>query len=410
MKPRGKTALFVIFQFYFVFVNCYELVSYDTPQEAMRAATETENSDTSSKNVHVVENDEEFDQADDNLANKASVSCLKNNMVIAIPKYVLRGADREHIRALNVSCTASENLTHFFLDVPLTSCGTKRRHTISSVVYTNEALPVPPMLKDVVSHVPDFQIPFHCYYDNNGVVTSVGLKPFSKKVIFSKKGFGRFVIKLTLFPDMRFVGPYTQSDFPVMKKLRERIYFEASVDTDDHRLTILARDCYATPSSNRNSNPKYWIIQKGCKVDETLIYHPSNHLSERFSVESFSFIGDHPFVFVHCHVRICNASDPNSKCVRICEDVERRKRDVRYAAELGNDVYPLAQGPLSLLKEEVDVKGKSSSIESAGPNIPVIAMLVGVLALCITGAAYMAIGNKRKTVKHYSTLVQEIQN
>jgi len=46
----------------------------------------------------------------------------------------------------------------------------------------------------------------------------------------------------------------------------------------------------------------------------------------------------------------------------------------------------------------------------SGPNIPVIALLVGVLALCITGAAYMAIGNKRKTVKHYSTLVQEIQN
>lgn len=105
-----------------------------------------------------------------------------------------------------------------------------------------------------------------------------------------------------------------------------------------------------------------------CKVDETLIYHPSNHLSERFSVESFSFIGDHPFVFVHCHVRICNASDPNSKCVRICEDVERRKRDVSYAAELGNDVYPLAQGPLSLLKEEVDGKGRSSSIESAGKS------------------------------------------
>ena len=135
------------------------------------------------------------------------MTCLKNNMVITIPKYVLRGADREHIRALNVSCTASENLTHFFLDVPLTSCGTKRSHTISSVVYTNEALPAPPMLEDVVSHVPDFQIPFHCYYDNNGVVTSVGLKPFSKKVIFSKKGFGRFVIKLNLFPDTRFAIP-----------------------------------------------------------------------------------------------------------------------------------------------------------------------------------------------------------
>lgn len=85
-------------------------------------------------------------------------------------------------------------------------------------------------------------------------------------------------------------------------------------------------------------------------------------------MESFSFIGDHPFVFVHCHVRICNVSDPDSKCVRICGDVDRhvKKRDVSYAAELGNDLYPLAQGPLSLLKEEVRVKGKSSSIESAG--------------------------------------------
>ena len=73
--------------------------------------------------------------------------------------------------------------------------------------------------------------------------------------------FSQYVIIFVVV--FRFVGPYTQSDFPVMKKLRERIYFEASVDTDDHRLTILARDCYATPSSNRNSNPKYWIIQKG---------------------------------------------------------------------------------------------------------------------------------------------------
>lgn len=55
--------------------------------------------------------------------------------------------------------------------------------------------------------------------------------------------------------------------------------------------------------------------------------------------------------------------------MRICEDVERRKRDISYAAELRNDVYPLAQGPLSLLKEEVDVKRRSSSIESAGIDL-----------------------------------------
>lgn len=125
-------------------------------------------------------------------------------MLIAIPKSVLRGTDREHIRALDVNCGATDNLTHFILDVPLTGCGTKSRHTNSSVIYSNEALPVPPVAEDIVSHVPDFQIPFHCYYDNEGLVSGVGLMPRSEKVIFSEKGFGKFTMRLELFPDLRF--------------------------------------------------------------------------------------------------------------------------------------------------------------------------------------------------------------
>lgn len=135
---------------------------------------------------------------------KVTVDCLQNNMVLAIPKPLLRGADREHIRALDVDCHASENLTHFFLDVPLTGCGTKSRHANLSVIYSNEALPVPSLAEDVVSHVPDFRIPFHCYYDSEGLVTGVGLMPLSRKVVLSQKGFGEFTLKLDLYPDIRF--------------------------------------------------------------------------------------------------------------------------------------------------------------------------------------------------------------
>ena len=132
------------------------------------------------------------------------MDCLQNNMVLAIPKPLLRGADREHIRALDVDCHASENLTHFFLDVPLTGCGTKSRHANLTVIYSNEALPVPSLAEDVVSHVPDFRIPFHCYYDSEGLVTGVGLMPLSRKVVLSQKGFGEFTLKLDLYPDIRF--------------------------------------------------------------------------------------------------------------------------------------------------------------------------------------------------------------
>lgn len=81
--------------------------------------------------------------------------------------------------------------------------------------------------------------------------------------------------------------------------------------------------------------------------------------------------------------------------MRICEDVERRKRDVSYAAELGNDVYPLAQGPLSLLKEEVDVKGRSSSTESAGrsslfyPVINIVLLQKAAKITDLTGITFL---------------------
>ena len=97
-------------------------------------------------------------------------------------------------------------------------------------------------------------------------------------------------------------------------------------------------------------------------MDETLEYYPANERSERFSLESFKFIGEHAFVFVHCHVRVCNVSDPESKCVRICE--ERRKRDVSIAPESLDDVYPLAQGPITLRKEEKKTERTTSAVRS----------------------------------------------
>lgn len=138
------------------------------------------------------------------IGDRCKVFCLQNNMILVIPKPLLRGADREHIRALDLNCKASENQTHFVLDVPLTGCGTNSRHSLSSVIYSNKALPAPPSARELVSHVPNFEIPFYCYYDNSGVVTGVGLRPESKKVIFSQKGFGKFSLSLELYPDERF--------------------------------------------------------------------------------------------------------------------------------------------------------------------------------------------------------------
>ena len=54
-----------------------------------------------------------------------------------------------------------------------------------------------------------------------------------------------------------------------------------------------------------------------CPNDVTVQYHSSPSVSaQRFSLEAFKFIAGHPFVFVHCHVTVCNATDLDSQCVQ----------------------------------------------------------------------------------------------
>lgn len=82
-----------------------------------------------------------------------------------------------------------------------------------------------------------------------------------------------------------------------------------------------------------------------CPVDKTTAVVKSIKASmARFTTEAFKFIADHPFVFVHCEIRICDARNSNSRCAQGCITEIRERRDVR-----NDDVlYPLAQGPLTI--------------------------------------------------------------
>lgn len=78
----------------------------------------------------------------------------------------------------------------------------------------------------------------------------------------------------------------------------------------------------------------------------------------RFSVEAFKFIGENPFVFIHCLMRICNASDPNSRCAKGCQQEIRRRRDIADS----RNVYNLAQGPFVRTQEKEEDLGKSEQL------------------------------------------------
>ena len=185
-------------------------------------------------------------------------------MWISIPKHLLHGLDREHLRLDDVNCGAKETRTHFILHTKLTECHTVSRHTKNFVCYMNKVLEIPVAHHQIITRVREVEIPFSCYYSNMGIVSAVGLQVKSKKIIFSKKGFGRFVLEMNIYPDNRYLGHYTKKDFPVYVPLRKILFVQVSVDTEDKRLEILAVECFATPDPDPNKpGLKYTFIKDG---------------------------------------------------------------------------------------------------------------------------------------------------
>ena len=199
------------------------------------------------------------------MVSAVNVTCAKNDMWISIPKKLLHGLDREHLRLSDLRCGAKETKTHFMLHTSLTGCGTVKRHTSNFVCYMNKVEEIPIQKHQIITRVREVEIPFACYYSNMGVVSAVGLQVKSKKIVFSKKGFGKFVLAMNIFPDYRFQNPYKKKDFPVMVPLRKWLFIEVSVDTDDRRLAILAEECFATPNPNPGALgvTRYTFIRDG---------------------------------------------------------------------------------------------------------------------------------------------------
>ncbi|KAL9968113.1 hypothetical protein ACROYT_G026445 [Oculina patagonica] len=330
------------------------------------------------------------------------VQCNNENMTIIIPKSLLRGIDRKHLRLRDTTCKAKETSSHFFLTTSLTGCNTTRRHTPTAIVYSNAVLEIPVAAEDVVTRVREIEIQFSCFYSKYGVVSSVGWKPSNRKLLFSDEGKGNFTLSLKMFPDKRFVSPYTKDDFPVAVVLRKLLFFEVSVTSGDKQLSIIADRCYATPTQDQTNSLKYEFIKKGCPKDVTVKYHSAPSVSaQRFSLETFKFIADHPFVFVHCHVIVCNATDPDSQCAKKCPSSGRERRAV---TDHVTDVYSLAQGPLHLARGKRD-ENRDNVLDKSGSSPAFIISLFVMCIACLAGTVLIIFKKSRGKPAGYAVLV-----
>ncbi|NXF05776.1 ZP2 protein, partial [Smithornis capensis] len=227
------------------------------------------------------------------------LQCLPNGTVIitAIKLVGVASLDTSLLVLRDQQCKPSlvtEKTATFKFSV--NTCGTSRKFNSTIMTYENEVLYFRPG-----NDIPIYQLKFACSY---AVKQTVDVQYESKKNPLPpiKPGFGSLTLSLKLFKDKSYSEPYEESEYPVVKYLREALYFEVELlQPKDARLDLNLDDCWATNSQSQGSLPQWPIIINGCensKDSYRTVFHEVNyslrvefpqHL-KRFEVRMFTFV------------------------------------------------------------------------------------------------------------------------
>ena len=108
-----------------------------------------------------------------------------------------------------------------------------------------------------------------------------------------------------------------------------------------------------------------------CPTDKTLKTHPAPPGKDRFSFKAFQFVRSQgkPYIYVHCRVMVCNATDQDSNCVRQCGTVpvvQRLKRDLAVGAS-----YSLDEGPIQIVYSKSTADNIGQTIQGKNRKVTV---------------------------------------
>ncbi|XP_026175094.1 uncharacterized protein LOC113137574 [Mastacembelus armatus] len=216
------------------------------------------------------------------------------------------------------------------------SCGTTRTFFDHYMLYQNEiglSSKKSPAYKSPVA--PEYRQTISCYYIVNQTQTiAFNYKPRNTDPA-AEIGSGQFLVQMRLAHDSSFDLFYQEEDYPVVKYLRQPLYFEVGLmHSTDPQLELILENCWATLYEDRTSQPSWDIIVNSCENSDdsyVTVFHPvvrdasiniPSHI-KRFSMKMFTFTTDDEVlkdeVYVHCDVVICDTtSQADGSCRSRC--------------------------------------------------------------------------------------------
>ncbi|NWH65169.1 ZP2 protein, partial [Geococcyx californianus] len=227
------------------------------------------------------------------------IQCLPNGTVVITAVKLVGIADLDtslfvlRDRQCKPSLVTEKTATFKF---NVNTCGTSRKFNSAIMTYENDVLYFRPG-----NDTPVYQLKFACSY---AVKQTVDVRYESKKIPppSIKPGFGSLALSMKLFKEKSYSDLYQELEYPVVKYLREALYFEVELlQPEDARLELNLDDCWATNSQRQDSLPRWPIIINGCENSEDsyrTIFHKVNYNPrvklpqhiKRFEVRMFAFV------------------------------------------------------------------------------------------------------------------------
>ncbi|KAJ7988052.1 hypothetical protein DPEC_G00319640 [Dallia pectoralis] len=270
-----------------------------------------------------------------------TTECFSNGTMTALAVKVesVHNLDPEHLTLRDQSCKPAFSSDRFaWFSFNLNSCGTTRTFFDNVMVYENEITMHQSTRKHGSAH-PEYRHVVSCYYLLNDTKTmDFRTTPRTNDPI-ADPGVGHLVVKMTLSKDASYEDFYQAEDYPVVKYLREPLYFEvALMQSSDSQIQLVLENCWATLHEDRTSVPSWDLVVDSCEnLDDRYltVFHPviadsrvlvPSHV-KRFSIKMFTFARDETVVkgevFVHCEAVLCDITKPHGICSGQCANPQR---------------------------------------------------------------------------------------
>ncbi|XP_076817734.1 uncharacterized protein LOC143463208 isoform X1 [Clavelina lepadiformis] len=291
-----------------------------------------------------------------------TVQCSHHHMVAVIPRNGDMTDQEIHDRiqiGKDQQCQPTYNDTHLIFVIYLHKCNTTWKVDGEDIIYQNEIRFLPKLDQSSII-VRDFGKIYAvtCRFNRRhkvvighkrdgfgiGEVAAltfnedddkkwVGMEQ-NEPVDYFASGDGEFDFKMDLYKSDNFQEPYTRSDYPLRKPLREQLFVAVQFQSIDETVALHIERCRATPHAlQKDLLNSYTFIENGCAVDETVRFFKSKQSAKfrTFSIEAFKFNdATKPHIFIQCDVIVCELDD--SDCQPDCGENHSGSREKRSFA------------------------------------------------------------------------------